>query len=345
MKIYRATELLGDGISTELSACVHEVLGSLPVKVTLQPVDLSLTARRRNEAACYEQALKSLERTAVALKYPTVTEGDSPNKILRERCGFAVIYRSCSTIQGISTHFSKPIEVDIVRVATGGTYEDQGRRIGLHSAVSVRVIERLPCQLAAKFAFQLAARNGKNVISSSKYTIQRATDGLFEEAVAEVADQYPSVKHQRVLFDALLAKVATHPEQVQVVVCPNEYGDFLSDSVAGLVGSLGVADSASYSFDDEGRIRIALFDPAGGTAPDIAGKNQVNPTAILFALSALLAHLGEAALSQRLRASVLDCIAQGRTTRDLGGNLGTKAFTQAVIAQFAARRNTAGTAC
>lgn len=345
MKTYHVTELLGDGISAELSASVRRVLGSLPVKVELETVDLSLKARRRNEAACYERALESLGRTSVALKYPTTTESDSPNKILRERCGFAVIHRSCATIQGISTYFTRPIDVDIVRVATGGTYEDQGRRIGLHSAVSVRVIERLPCQLAARFAFQLAARKGKSVISSSKYTIQRATDGLFEEAVAEEASQYATVKHQRVLFDALLAKVATHPEQVQVVVCPNEYGDFLSDSVAGLVGGLGVADSASYGFDAKGEIRVALFDPAGGTAPDIAGKNQVNPTAVLFALSSLLSHIGEEKLGLRLRSAILDCIKEGRTTTDLGGGLGTDAFVQAVIAHLKTRQTITGAAC
>ncbi|MBI4376525.1 MAG: isocitrate dehydrogenase [Elusimicrobia bacterium] len=345
MKSYRVTELLGDGISTELAQSVHQVLASLPVKIELEPVDLSLPARQGDQAACYEHALKSLKRTSVALKYPTITEGESPNKILRERCGFAVIHRSCATIPGIATYFTKPIDVDIVRVATGGTYEDQGRRIGLHSAVSVRVIEKLPCLLAAKFAFRLAKEKGKSVISSSKYTIQRATDGLFEEAVDEAATAYPSVKHKRILFDALLAKLATHPEEVQVVVCPNEYGDFLSDCAAGLVGSLGVADSASYAFDDKGDVAVALFDPAGGTAPDIAGKNLVNPSAIFLALSALLAHIGEEKIGRRLRLAVMDCLAQGRTTRDLGGKLGTDAFTQAVIEGFRSERKTSEAAC
>ncbi len=345
MKSHHVTELLGDGISTELAKSVHRVLASLPIKIELEPVDLSLAARQRDQAACYARALESLNRTTVALKYPTITEGESPNKILRERCGFAVIHRSCATIPGIKTHFTQPLDVDIVRVATGGTYEDQGRRIGLHSAVSVRVIEKLPCLLAANFAFRLAQRKGRSVISSSKYTIQRATDGLFEEAVSEAAVGYPAVKHQRVLVDAILAKVAIHPEQVQVDVCPNEYGDFLSDCVAGLVGSLGVADSASYAFNNKGDVAIALFDPAGGTAPDIAGKNLVNPAAALLALSALLAHIGEGKIGRGLRLAVLDCLAQGRTTRDLGGKLGTDAFTRAVIDSFKAKLNRPGAAC
>lgn len=337
MKKYVVTEFAGDGISAELAKSVRQVLVCLPIKIDLETVDLSLESRERHGAACYETALKSLMRTKVALKYPTATEGDSPNKVLRERCNFAVIHRACATIPGVKTHFTRPLDVEIVRVATGGTYDDQGRRIGLHSAVSVRVIERLPCLLAAKFAFRLAAQKGRTVISSSKYTIQRATDGLFEEAVSEAAAEYPGIKHQRVLFDALLAKVATHPEDVQVVVCPNEYGDFLSDSVAGLVGSLGLADSASYAFDDDGNISMALFDPAGGTAPDIAGKNLVNPSAILFALSALLIHLGEQEIGDHLKQAIMDCLVQGRTTKDLDGTLGTDAFTQAVIDSFKAR--------
>lgn len=343
MKKYLVTEIAGDGISTELAQSVRQVLASLPIKIELDTVDLSLEARQRHEAACYESALESLRRTKVALKYPTVTEGESPNKVLREHCGFAVIHRSCATVPGIKTYFTRPLDVDIVRVATGGTYEDQGRRIGLHSAVSVRVIEKLPCLLAAIFAFRLAQQKGKTVISSSKYTIQRATDGLFEEAVSEAAAGYPAVKHRRVLFDALLAKVATHPEDVQVVVCPNEYGDFLSDSVAGLIGSLGVADSASFAFDGDGNVSIALFDPAGGTAPDIAGKNLVNPSAILFALSALLIHIGERELGRHIKRAVMDCLAQGRVTKDLGGKLGTDAFTQTVIDSFKSQRT--GAAC
>src|SRR5438045_8538137 len=105
-----------------------------------------------------------------ALKYPTTTEAESPNKILRELCHFSVIHRPCVTIPGVPTNFKKGIDVDIVRVATGGTYDDAGRRIGNHSAVSVRVIEREPCLNAARFAFELAASRGRTLISSSHYT-------------------------------------------------------------------------------------------------------------------------------------------------------------------------------
>lgn len=328
---YRVAELLGDGISAELARSVRALLPALGPALELVPVDLSLEARRREGAPIYEKALAAMRAARASLKYPTATEEESPNKVLRELCRFSVIHRPAATIPGVPTNFSKPIGVDIVRVATGGTYDDAGRRIGLHSAVSVRVIERLPCLHAARFAFRLAAARGKSVISASKYTIQRATDGLFEDAVAEAARDFPGVKHQRVLFDALLARLVMRPEQVEVVVCPNEYGDFLSDCAAGLIGSLGLADSANYAFEDDGTVSMAMFDPAGGTAPDIAGKNVVNPTAAFFALATMLDFLGEAAASARLKNAVLACLARGETTRDLGGALSTDAFTAAVV--------------
>ena len=334
MAKHRITELLGDGISPELSKAVRSLLKSLPCKIEVDPVDLTLKRRRKEAKRAYDEALSSMSRSDATLKYPTTTESESPNKVLRERCGFSVIHRPCTTIPGVPTNFRKPLDVDIVRVATGGTYDDAGRRIGLDSAVSVRVIERQPCLQAARFAFRLASSQGRTVISSSKYTIQQATDGLFEEAVEEVARDFPKVPRQRILFDSLLARLTMRPEQVQVVGCPNEDGDFLSDAAAGLIGSLGLADSASYSFDDKGEISLALFDPAGGSAPDIAGKNLANPTAVFFAVSTMLTHLGERALARRVKSAVMDCLAEGTATRDLGGTLGTTQFTDAVIETF-----------
>jgi len=330
MNVYNITELMGDGIADELSKSVHTVIAALPLKLEIEQIDLSLEERRKDNKGCYERAFTSMSRTAATLKYPTVTETESPNKVLRERCKFSVIHRPCVSIPGVPTNFKKPIDIDIVRVATGGTYDDAGRRIGLHSAVSVRVIEKLPCRLAAQYAYQLAGKRRRTVISSSKYTIQKATDGLFEEAVDEVARQYQFIKHERVLFDALLAKLTMQPESVQVVVCPNEYGDFLSDAAAGLIGSLGLADSANYSYREDGSVHLAMFDPAGGTAPDIAGKNLANPTAALFALSTMLIFLGEVEVGGRVKAAVLKCLEEGKRTKDLGGSLGTDAFTGAV---------------
>jgi len=337
MKTYRVVELLGDGISPELSRAVHSVAGSLPCRFEFLPVDLSEPNRTRRGEALYDEAVALMKLHRVALKYPTATTAESPNQVLRERCNFAVIHRPVCTIPGIPTNFTKPLDIDVVRVATGGTYDDPGRRVGLDSAVSLRVIERRPSQWAARYAFQLARAHGTHVTSASKYTIQRATDGLFEEAVDQVAVDFPGIAHHRELFDALLANLILHPERYSVIVCPNEYGDFLSDAACGLIGSIGLGDSTSLSFDDAGQVETAMFDPAGGTAPDLAGKDLCNPTAALLSLANLLRHVGELEASRLLRAQLLAAISERRTTRDIGGALSCSAFTREIAERVQAR--------
>jgi len=331
MKTHRVVELLGDGISAELSQSVRSVIQALSCSIELVPIDLSEGNRKTRGPALYDEAVAAMRQHGVAIKYPTATpttgKGESPNKVLRDRCHFAVIHRPVCTIPGIQNNFKKTIDIDVVRIATGGTYEDAGRRIGRDTAVSLRVIERAPCRFAARFAFKLAMIRGTNVTSASKHTIQRETDGLFEEAVGQVAEDYPSVPFRRELFDALLAGIIMNPERYAVIVCPNEYGDFLSDTACGLIGSIGLGDSSSYAFDDDGKITLAMFDPAGGTAPDIAGRNLANPTAALLSLSNLLRHLGEIEAGANLRRALLEAISAGRGTRDVGGPLGTKEFT------------------
>jgi isocitrate dehydrogenase (NAD+) len=274
----------------------------------------------------------------VALKYPTVTAEESPNAILRRRLDLSVIHRPVYTIPGVPTNFRRELDLDIVRIATGGTYDDPGRMIGEDGAVSLRIVERRPVREAARYAFSLGRRTGnKRVTSASKYTIQKATDGLFESVAKEVADQFPEVPHNVELFDALLGKIIMAPEKFQIVLVLNEYGDFLSDMACGLAGSLGIGASANLAFDPAAVVRIALFDAAHGTAPDIAGKGLANPTAIFLALSMLLYQLGETDLGHTVKTSTLDLLRQGVRTRDLGGEESTGSFTAAVSAEVARR--------
>jgi isocitrate dehydrogenase (NAD+) len=324
-------EFLGDGISCELSESVHLVAEHLPIQVCFHPVDLSVERRRSDAEGSYQDAQAAISEFKVAIKYPTITELESPNKVLRDRFNFSVIHRPVASIPGVATRHDGKVDLHIVRIAVGGTYEDAGRRIGTEAAVSVRVIERRPSYEASRFAFDFAQKHGLSVVSASKYTIQRATDGLFEEVAAGVAELYPDVSHHAELFDALLAKLIMQPEAYQVVVTPNEYGDFLSDAACGMIGSIGLGASASYSFDEDGQVNLAMFDPAGGTAPDIAGQDLCNPTAALWAFAMALEHCGYRGMGGALDLAVRDAIAAGHTTRDLGGTLGTRAFTTAVI--------------
>ena len=242
---YKITELLGDGIASELSAAVRIVSAALPCKLNFEPVDLSLPNREKRGASVYDEAVESMTRNRFSLKYPTITSKESPNAVLRKRCDFSVIHRPVYTIPGVPTNFRQELSLNIIRVAHGGTYDDPGRPIGTEAAVSLRIVERQPCWEAARYAFMLARRSRKTVTSASKRTIQAATDGLFASVVNEVAQEFLDVLHQEELFDALLAKVIMHPERYSVILVLNEYGDFLSDMACGLAGSMGIGASAS----------------------------------------------------------------------------------------------------
>lgn len=332
------TELQGDGIGPELAESVHAVAESLPLDIRFRSIDWSLVNREKRGDDVIDEAEQAMRTTKLAVKYPTVTNKVSPNALIRRRCDFSVIYRPAISIKGIHSNFKENVNLHIVRIATGGTYDDPGQLIGKDAAVSLRMVERKPCEQAAKFAFQLARSKGMmygnshySMTSSSKHTIQRVTDGLFESVVADVHQQYQDVEHHVELFDALLAKVIIDPSAFEVVLVLNEYGDFLSDMASGLVGSLGTGASGNYSFDDNNEVDIAMFDPAGGTAPDIAGKNVANPAAALLAFGMLLDHVDRYDLGHALRMSLLGCIEHGHSTRDLGGKMNTDEFTQAVI--------------
>ena len=334
---YRVTELLGDGIGAELSEAVHQLAEALPIRLEFVPVDLRVENRRAKGKVVYDEAVATILDTRVALKHPTATTEESPNAVLRRQLDLSVIHRPVYTIPGVPTNFRRELDLDIVRIATGGTYDDPGRMIGDDGAVSLRIVERRPVREAARYAFNLARKTGKRVTSSSKYTIQKATDGLFEQVAAEVAGQFPEVPHGVELFDALLGKVIMAPEKFQIVLVLNEYGDFLSDMACGLAGSLGIGASANLAFDASAVVRVALFDAAHGTAPDIAGKGLANPTAIFLAFSLLLYQLGEIALGQAVKNSTLDLLREGTRTRDLGGGETTASFTAAVAAEVARR--------
>src|SRR5690606_14966103 len=132
------------------------------------------------------------------------------------------------------------------------------------------------------------------------------------------------------LFDALLAKIILKPEDYQVVVVLNEYGDFLSDMACGLIGSIGIGASGNYSFNNEDKIDIAMFDPSGGTAPDIAGQNKCNPSAMLLAFAMMLDRISRYDLGHALRTAIFSSIAEGKCTGDIGGKMGTREFTRLV---------------
>ena len=330
-KIIRVTELLGDGIGTELMESVHTVAEALPLDFEFIPINMTLEARESGNRDIFSDAAAQMRETRVSMKYPTVTQTVSPNAIIRRLCNFSVILRPVISIKGIKSNFKEQVFLYIVRIATGGTYDDPGRLVGRDAAISIRIVEREPCTNAARFAFELARQKNLHVTSSSKHTIQRATDGLFEAIVDEVHKEYKDVPHNLELFDALLAKLIMNPEKFQIVLVLNEYGDFLSDMASGLAGSIGTGASGNFSFLADGSIDVAMFDASGGTAPDIAGQDKCNPTGILLSFGMLLDHLDHYDIGHAMRLALLEAVAEGKCPADIGGDLGTKAFVQQII--------------
>ncbi len=326
MELIEVTELLGDGISPELNQAVKRVAEVIPLEFKFHSIDWSLPNREQLGEAAIDLAEESLRRTKLALKYPTTTKLASPNAAIRRRCGFSVIYRPAISIRGIDSNFKENVNLHIVRVAVGGTYDDPGQLIGKDAAVSLRMVEREPCAQAAVFAFELARKKGLSVTTASKHTIQRVTDGLFESVVKDVHRDFADVNLHQELFDALLAKIIIRPEDYEIVLVLNEYGDFLSDMASGLVGSIGTGASGNYAFDSNRQVSLAMFDPAGGTAPDIAGKNICNPTAMLLSFGMLLDHINHYQYGHALRLSLLHSLRHNECTADLGGTLSTTDF-------------------
>lgn len=330
MSAVEITELLGDGIGPELRESLYSVAETLPLDFKFIPFDLTVENREAGDRDLFDKVYESMNATKLAIKYPTITKTKSPNAIIRRQCNFSVILRPVISIKGIKSNFTEEVFLYIVRVATGGTYDDPGRMIGKDAAVSIRIVERGPCRQAAKYAFEFARKKGLGVTSSSKHTIQKATDGLFQAVVEDVHKGYKDIPHSVELFDALLAKIILKPEDYEVVLVLNEYGDFLSDMASGLIGSIGTGASGNFSFTDDDEVDIAMFDPSGGTAPDIAGKNLCNPTAMLLAFGMLLDHIDRYDLGHEIRLAILSAIAEGECTRDIGGKLGTREFTRVI---------------
>lgn len=337
MTAIKITELLGDGIGPELRESVYAVADALPVDFEFIPYDLSLENRESGDRELFEKVVESMQQTKLSIKYPTVTRVSSPNAVIRRMCNFSVILRPVISIKGIQSNFKEEVFLYIVRIATGGTYDDPGRMVGKDAAISIRLVERDPCRKAARFAFEFARKKSLHVTSSSKHTIQRATDGLFQQVVEEVHQDYKDIPHNVELFDALLAKIILKPEDYQVVVVINEYGDFLSDMASGLIGSIGTGASGNFSFTEDDEVDIAMFDPSGGTAPDIAGQNKCNPTAMLLAFGMLLDHIDRYDVGHELRLAMLSAIADGQCAGDIGGSMGTREFTNEIIQRLAGK--------
>lgn len=224
----------------------------------------------------------------------------------------------------------KDIDITIFRENTEDLYAGIEKKISDDEMHSIKVITRQGSTRIAKEAFEFAKKNGVDKVTVvTKANIMKLTDGLFLEVARDVAKEYPGIELEEVLVDNMCMQLVMYPQRYKIILTENLYGDILSDLCAGLVGGLGLIPGANIGED------IAIFEPVHGSAPDIAGKNYANPTALLLSGCLMLDYIGEHEASIRIKNAIDKALSDKKNyTRDLGGSASTDDFTQSIISNL-----------
>lgn len=329
----KAVLIPGDGIGREIAESVRAVSAALNTGIEWQECEAGAEYAEASGELIAPGTLDAIEACGWALKGPTATPIGkgfrSINVQLRQRFATYANLRPVHTLPGVPTRFEN-VDLVIVRENTEDLYKGIEYMLTDDIANGVKLITRPACEKICRFAFDYARKNGrKKVTAVHKANIMKLTDGLFLRTFREVAEDYPDIEANDCIIDALCMKLVQRPEQFDVLVAPNLYGDIISDLCASLVGGLGFAPSANIG--DKTRIYEAVH----GSAPDIAGQDKANPSAILMAFAMMLNDLGMTDKADKLNAAIQAQVAEGKViTADIGGTAGTKEFTQAVIARL-----------
>ena len=329
----KAVLIPGDGIGREIAESVRAVSAALNTGIEWQECEAGAEYAEVSGELIAPGTLDAIEACGWALKGPTATPIGkgfrSINVQLRQRFATYANLRPVHTLPGVPTRFEN-VDLVIVRENTEDLYKGIEYMLTDDIANGVKLITRPACEKICRFAFDYARKNGrKKVTAVHKANIMKLTDGLFLRTFREVAEDYPDIEANDCIIDALCMKLVQRPEQFDVLVASNLYGDIISDLCAGLVGGLGFAPSANIG--DKTRIYEAVH----GSAPDIAGQDKANPSAILMAFAMMLNDLGMTDKADKLNAAIQAQVAEGKViTADIGGTAGTKEFTQAVIARL-----------
>ena len=294
--------------------------------------DLGLAAIEKGKPPVPPDTIEAIREIGVALKGPTTTPSggghSSANVALRKALDLFANVRPAKTLPGVKGPFDdKSIDIIIVRENTEGLYSGVEFQPHPDVAQAVKVITRPGCHRLMKYTFDMARKQGrKRVTAVHKANIMKLTDGMFLEEFYKAAKDYPDMKADDVIVDNCCMQLVIRPEQFDVLVLENLYGDIVSDLCAGLVGGLGLAPGANIGE------KCAVFEAVHGSAPDIAGKGVANPTALLLSAVMMLRYLGESEKADRIMNSVLRVCRDGeRLTKDLGGNATTDEFKKEVI--------------
>ena len=343
--------LEGDETGQELLEQALRVLAPdvLGMEVEQQRFDLSLEKRRETGNEIVHDAARAMRSAGYGIKAATVTpEGKddvgSPNRILREEVGGKVIVRTGRRIPGVVGPVSGVFHpIAVVRMAIEDAYGAKQWREGAEGsgdevAYRTEKVTRSTCRAVAEYAFQTAERMGARVYGGPKWTVSPVYEGMLKEEMDEAASRHPDVTYQPVLIDATYAGLLTGATETPLVIpALNRDGDCLSDMVLPMFGSIAGAESVLLAFDDDYDVDVAMAEAPHGTAPSLMGRDVANPMAMLLACGAVLGYAGAAGVSGAERASraiyegVLETVATGVRTIDLGGTDGTTEFTDAVV--------------
>jgi isocitrate dehydrogenase (NAD+) len=324
------TLIPGDGIGPEVTGAVVAILEAAGVRIAWDRHDAGLLAAQATGQTLPEALLSSVRSRGVALKGPVTTpvgQGfTSVNVGLRKALDLYANVRPVQNLPGVTSRFAN-VDLVIVRENTEDLYAGLEHVVVPGVVESLKIITAQASTRIARFAFEYARRCGRRKVTAiHKANIMKLGDGLFLESVRQVANAYGDIGYDERIVDAACMHLVMRPEQFDVLVLPNLYGDIVSDLCAGLVGGLGLVPGANIGE------HAAVFEAVHGTAPDIAGQNVANPTALLLSALLMLDHLGEHAAAARIRSALTRVLEAGQVrTRDLGGSASTTAFTAAII--------------
>src|SRR5215468_5173345 len=327
---HKITLIPGDGIGTEVSAAVVRILEATGLQFEWETVLAGADAYERYKEYIPKELTESIQRTHVALKGPITTPVgggfSSINVQLRKQFDLYANFRPVRNLPHISTRYPD-IDLVIVRENTESLYSGLEHEVVPGVVESLKVMTEKACTRIARFAFQYARKNQrKKVHAIHKANIMKLSDGLFLRCSQNVAKEYPEITYGEHIVDNTCMQLVMNPYQYDMLVLENLYGDILSDLCAAFVGGLGLVPGAN--FGDQ----CAIFEAVHGSAPDIAGKNLANPTALVRSALLMLRHIGESDAALRVR-NALEKVYRTRDklTRDVGGKAGTSEFADEVI--------------
>lgn len=330
---HRITLIQGDGIGPEVSVATQQVLEAAGAEIEWDMVEVGTGAIEKFATPLPDNVIESIKKNGVALKGPVTTpigEGfQSVNVSLRKQLNLYANVRPINSKYGVSERFLN-VDMVIVRENTEDLYSGLEYDIAPGIAQSLKIITRAASERIAKFAFEYAVKNDrKRVQAVHKANIMKKSDGLFLQSCRDIAVNYPDVEYSEIIVDNCAMQIVMQPEQFDILVMANLYGDIISDLGAGLVGGLGLVPGVNYGD------AIAVFEAVHGSAPDIAGKNIANPLALILSSELMMRYLGEEHIANHIKHAVIVLLTERKyLTPDMGGNTTTTELAQALIKEI-----------